>query len=218
MAGASHALGDYTDNFVHGILLTIEISAGAYAIALVVGVLIAVLRVSPVLPMRGFGTAYVEVLRNTPLLILIFIVFFGLPEVGVKFGLVTSGVLALGFYEAAFICESVRSGIFTVPVGQAEAARAVGLPGRQVLTTVVLPQALRTVVQPLGSLFQTLILNSSLVAAIGVTDITGTARHVEGFVVQPIPLFVGAGVAYLVLTLLVGQLTGLIERRVAVLR
>ena len=218
VAAGGASLSDHYGDFVHGFLITLEISFVGFALALVIGTLLAIFRVSPLIPLRGFGTAYVEVLRNTPLLVLLLLIFFGLPEVGVKFGLLPSAIIGLGCYEAAFVCEAVRSGINTVPVGQAEAARAIGLPGRQVLSEVVLPQALRAVVQPLGSLAIAAVLNSSLAAAIGNTDITGTANHVFAQVVEPIPIYVGAGIAYLVLTLLIGQATGVIERRVAILR
>lgn len=212
------SLSDHTGDFVHGFLLTLQISFIAFGIALVLGTVLAVMRVSPLLPLRAFGTGYVETLRNTPLLVLLLLIVFGLPEIGITFGLVTSGVIGLGCYEAAFLCEAVRGGINTVPVGQAEAARALGLRGRQVLTTVVLPQAMRAVVQPIGQRLINLILNSSLVAAIGVTDITGVANHVDGEVVQPIPIYIGASIAYLVLTSLVSQVTGFVERRVAIVR
>lgn len=212
------SLSDHYGDFVHGILVTLQISFAGFAIAVAVGTLLAVCRVCPLMPLRGLGTAYVEVLRNTPLLVLLFLIFFGLPEVGIKFGLMSSAIIGLGFYEAAFVCEAVRSGINTVAVGQAEAARALGLPGRRVLSAVVLPQALRAIVQPLGNLCIATILNSSLAAAIGNTDITGTANHVFTDVVKPIPIYVGAGVTYLALTLIVGLSTGLIERRVAVVR
>lgn len=215
---AGPSLSGHFGDFIHGFFVTVQISFEGFAIALVIGIVLAVFRVSPLLPLRGFGTAYVEVLRNTPLLVLLLLIFFGLPEVGVQFGLMSSAIIGLGVYEAAFVCEVVRSGINTVPVGQAEAARALGLSNTRVLSTVVMPQALRSVVQPLGTLCISTVLNSSLAAAIGNTDITGTANHVFSDVVAPIPIYVGSGIAYLVLNLAIGKAAGLIERRVAILR
>lgn len=218
MSTAGSSLSDHYGDFVHGFVVTVEISAAGFGIALVVGTVLALMRVSPVRPLRAAGTVYVEILRNTPLLVLLFLIYFGLPEVGVKFGQILSMIVGLGCYEAAFVCEAVRSGVNTVPVGQAEAARALGLRARQVIGDVVLPQALRAVVQPLGNVLIATVLNSSLAAAIGVTDISGTANHVDNAVVRPIPIFIGAGLAYLVLNLLVGQATGLLEQRVAMVR
>ncbi len=215
---AGSSLAAHTGDFLHGILVTLEISSVGFLLALIAGTLLAIFRVSPLLPLRGFGTAYVEVFRNTPLLVLLLLMFFGLPEVGVTFGLLSSAILGLGFYEAAFVCEAVRSGINTVPPGQVEAARAIGLRHWQVLLEVVLPQALRAVVQPLGNLAIAAVLNSSLAAAIGNTDITGTANHVFADVVEPIPIYVGAGLTYLALSLVIGQLTGVLERRLVIVR
>jgi glutamate transport system permease protein len=212
------ALAGYTGDFVHGFLVTVQIGFVGFLVAVVVGLLIALCRVCPLVPLRNVGTTYVEVFRNTPLLVLLFLIFFGLPYVGIKFGLVASAIVGLGFYEAAFVCEVIRSGINTVPVGQAEAARAIGLNAGRVLGSIVLPQALRAVVQPMGNLFITTILNSSLAAAIGCTDITGTANHVFAEVVRPIPIYVGAGIAYFALTITIGLLTGVVERRTVIVR
>lgn len=197
-----------------GLGVTLAMSGLAFAIAVTMGTAVALARISPVGPLRILGTAYVEVLRNTPLLVLLVLVVFALPEVGLTIPLFTAATATLGLYEASFIAEVLRSGVNTVSQGEAEAARALGLRPRQLLAAVVLPQAVRAVVQPLGSVLITLVLNSSLAAAVGVLDLTGTANRLALTAGDPLAVFIGIGVAYFLLTLGIGRLAGLVEHRV----
>jgi len=149
--------------FASGFGMTLRLTLVAGAIALVWGLVLAALRVSPLLPLRGFATTYVELLRNTPLTL----VFFFLAFVAPQFGVITplafwTAIVALSAYTSAFVCEAVRSGINSVGVGQAEAARAVGLTFGQTLTVVILPQAVRTVIPPLINVFIALAKNTSV--------------------------------------------------------
>lgn len=187
-------------------------------LAFVLGLVIAAFRVSPVPPLRWVGGVYVETVRNCPLTVLFVLFFFGLPEVGVIFPRFPSAVIVLGLYTAAFVAEAVRAGIGTVAKGQVEAARALGLTFPRVLGIVVLPQALRTVVAPLGNLFSALIRNSSVAFSISVIELTGTAQRVAVDAVAFFPAFVGAAFIYLCMTLPTGWAIGAIERRVAVKR
>ncbi|MET7303201.1 MULTISPECIES: amino acid ABC transporter permease [unclassified Embleya] len=204
--------------FTDGITTTLELTALSFAGALLIGVVVAALRVSPVAALRGVGTVYVETFQNTPLLVLLVLFVFGLPEVGVIFPLFTTAVIVIALYEAAYIAEAVRSGINTVSIGQAEAARALGLTFGQSLRLVILPQALRGVVQPIGNIFIALTMNTSLAAAVGVVELTSAANRVNLLEAQPIPVFVGAGLGYMVICAAAGLLTGVIERKVAIVR
>ncbi|MFF7245212.1 amino acid ABC transporter permease [Embleya sp. NPDC008237] len=204
--------------FTDGITTTLELTALSFAGALLIGVVVAALRVSPVAALRGMGTVYVETFQNTPLLVLLVLFVFGLPEVGVIFPLFTTAVIVIALYEAAYIAEAVRSGINTVSIGQAEAARALGLTFGQSLRLVILPQALRGVVQPIGNIFIALTMNTSLAAAVGVVELTSAANRVNLLEAQPIPVFVGAGLGYMVICAAAGLLTGVIERKVAIVR
>ncbi|MYS85567.1 amino acid ABC transporter permease [Embleya scabrispora] len=204
--------------FTDGITTTLELTALSFAGALLIGVVVAALRVSPVAALRGVGTVYVETFQNTPLLVLLVLFVFGLPEVGVIFPLFTTAVIVIALYEAAYIAEAVRSGINTVSIGQAEAARALGLTFGQSLRLVILPQALRGVVQPIGNIFIALTMNTSLAAAVGVVELTSAANRVNLLEAQPIPVFVGAGLGYMVICAVAGLLTGVIERKVAIVR
>jgi glutamate transport system permease protein len=171
-----------------------------------------------VLPLRAAGTFYVETVRNTPLAVLYVLFFFGFPKIGVIYSPFISGVIVLGAYTGAFIAETIRSGINTVAVGQAEAARSLGLTFPQVFAIVVLPQALRTVVAPVGSLFIACTKNSAVASTISVGELTRVANDLNTDTARPIPVFLGAAIAYLILTLPSGWLFGILERRVAVKR
>jgi glutamate transport system permease protein len=175
-------------------------------------------RVSPVAPLRAAGTAYVEVVRNIPLAVLMVLFFFGFPKLGIAYSPFLSGVIVLSAYTGAFMTETIRAGINTVARGQVDAARAVGLTFPQVLFVIVLPQALRSVVGPLGNLFIALTKNSSIASLIAAAELTHASRLLINETAQPLAILVGTAVAYLMLTLPSGLIFGAIERRTAVRR
>lgn len=209
---------DNLDQFVEGIRTTIGLTLLGYAGAFAIGVLIAGFRVSPVPPLRWAGAVYTELVRNTPLAVSFFIFFFGFTKVGISYSPYTSAVIVLAAYTGAFIGETVRSGINAVAAGQAEAARSIGLTFPQTLRIVVLPQALRTVVAPLGSLFIALTKNSSVAYFISVVEITGTAVKLGVDQARVVPFFFAAAIAYLLLTIPSGVAVEALERRVAIKR
>jgi glutamate transport system permease protein len=202
-----------------GFVTTLELSVLSSALALVLGTLLAAMRVSPVPTLRAAGAAYVELVRNTPLTVVFFFVVFVLPQLDILLPYFAFAVIALTVYHAAFFCEAVRSGINAVGVGQAEAARSIGLTFGQSLRLVVLPQAFRTVIPPLINVVIALIKNSSIAAAFGVVELTAMGtRLAQANGDAVIAILVGVAVCYLVLTLPSGWLAGQLERRVAVAR
>jgi glutamate transport system permease protein len=202
-----------------GFLTTLALTLLASALALVLGTLLAAMRVSPVPTLRAAGTAYVEVVRNTPLTVVFFFVVFVLPELDIGLSFFVFAVIAVTVYHAAFFCEAVRSGINAVAVGQAEAARAIGLTFTQSLRLVVLPQAFRTVVPPLINVVIALTKNTSIAAAFGVVELTAIGTRLANANGQAvIPLLAGVAVCYLVIILPSGWLAGWLERKVAVAR
>lgn len=209
---------DNLDRFVEGVRTTVGLTLLGYAGAFAIGVFIAACRVSPVPPLRWMGATYVELVRNTPLPVLFALFFFGFPKIGIRYAPYTSAVIVLATYTGAFIAETVRSGINAVATGQAEAARSLGLTFTQTLRIVVLPQALRTVVAPLGSLFIALTKNSSIAYTISVVELVGAATILAVDEAQPVPFFLAAAVAYLILTIPSGLAVDAIERRVAIRR
>ncbi|HEY0383515.1 MAG TPA: amino acid ABC transporter permease [Candidatus Elarobacter sp.] len=198
-----------------GLLLTLEVSALALALALVLGVIVATLRVAPSAALRRIGTAYVEFLRNIPLLVQLFFLFFALPSIGVRLPAFACGVLALGVYTSAFVAEAIRSGIAAVAKGQLEAALSSGMRYATAMRLIVLPQAITKTIPPLGNTALNLIKNSSLVSTISMLDILGTANLMGSRSFQYVPMFVGAGICYLILTLPAAFAVNALERRYA---
>ncbi|MBB2911470.1 glutamate transport system permease protein [Streptosporangium becharense] len=212
------ALLDHLPELWQGLIVTLQLTAASFAGAAVLGLVITAMRVSPVGVLRGIGTVYVETFQNLPLLVLLVLAVFGLPEIGLQADLLVTAVIVIAVYEAAYIAEALRSGVNAVSAGQGEAARALGLTFGQSLRHVVLPQALRTVIQPIGNVFIALTMNTSLAAAVGVVDLTAAANRVNLVEAQPIPIFVGAGLAYALIAACAGFVTGRLERRLAVAR
>ena len=207
-----------TGELARGLLTTLELTAVAFVGALVVGTLVAICRVSPIVPLRAFGWLYVEAFRNVPLLVLLVLFVFGLPDVGLLTGLFTTAAVAMALYAGAIVCETVRSGIRGVPLGQVEAARALGFTFTQTLRHVVLPQAFRAMVQPIGNVFIGVLLSTALAAAVGVQELTYNAQDVARNQGSPFGTFVVVGAVYAVIALGGGWVFGRIERRARVHR
>ncbi len=208
---------DNLDVFVNGFRTTVALTLLAAAGALVLGTLVAAMRVSPVPPLRWAGTAYVHLARNTPLTVVFFVVVFGLPEVGVSLPFFRFAVLALSLYTAAFVAEAVRSGINSVAPGQAEAARSIGMTFGQTLRVVILRQAFGNIVPPLTSIFIALLKNTSIASAFFVFEaIQAQNQLINSFGNAVLPILVAAAAGYLLLALLSSALFRLLERAVAV--
>ncbi|MEU3192996.1 amino acid ABC transporter permease [Streptomyces sp. NPDC006992] len=210
-----------TENFSlygEGFWGTVRLTLYSSLLALAVGVLTAGFRVAPVRALRAVGTSWVTVLRNTPLTLLFFALLLGLPRFGVALPFELFAVLALGCYTSAFICEAVRSGINTVPVGQGEAARSLGMTFGQTLGAVVLPQAFRTVIAPIGSTLIALAKNSAIAGSFSVVELLSTYKTLSENGYSVIWSFVWIAVGYLILTLSISALFHAMERRWGVAR
>ncbi len=214
------AVTENIDLFVSGYLGSLGVILAATVASLLLGTVIAACRVSPIPPLRAFGTFWVTTLRNTPLSVVLFFCAFGLPELGINRSFWFFGVTALVLYTSAFVCEAVRSGINSVSPGQAEAARAIGLTFTQSLGQVVLPQALRTVVPPLGSVIIAMFKNSAVVGAFGVGgDLFSAGTRINSALgYETLPTFLGVLVGYLCITLPAAGVLALIENKVAIKR
>ncbi|MEU9984971.1 amino acid ABC transporter permease [Streptomyces sp. NPDC050856] len=214
-----NVLLDYFPEFREGFIGTVSITAVSTVIALILGIVIAGFRVSPVPPLRLFGTVWVTLLRNTPLTLLFLVSFFVIPEILFPgMSPFVLGALALGFYTSSFISEAIRSGINTVPLGQAEAARSLGMTFTQTLRLIVLPQATRSVLPPLSSIFIALTKNSAIAGAFSVTELFGWQKLLseEGYGI--VPIFIWVSLAYLVVTFAISGVFRLLERRLEVAR
>jgi glutamate transport system permease protein len=209
------AVLDNLDVYVEGFQTTIFLTLMSAVGALILGTLIAAMRVSPVPPLRWAGATYVQMVRNTPLTVVFFLVVFGLPEIGIVLSFQRFAIIALSLYTAAFVAEAVRSGINSVAAGQAEASRSVGMTFGQTLRLVVLPQAFANIIPPLASVFIALLKNTSIAYAFGVFEGTQAMyqlANARGDAV--IAIIAAAALAYLTLALLASFLFGLLERAV----
>lgn len=205
--------------------VTIQLSILGIVGAFVLGTIVAILRVSPVAVLRGLGTSYVNTFRNLPLTLLMVFSILGLSfimQLSVSDDFARNAfwwaVIMLAVYHAAYICEALRSGINTVPVGQAEAARSIGLGFGQSLREVILPQAFRGAVAPLGSVVIALIKNSTVAAVIGVGDSAGLMQVITENEGASLPMFFFFAMVFVVLTLPIGLGTTSLSRKLAVKR
>jgi glutamate transport system permease protein len=212
-------LVDQFGTIVDGFSLTLGLLAAAGVIALVLGTVLSGMRVSPIWALRAFGTSYIFVFRNTPLLIIFILAVFGLPVLGVQASFFVRAVLALGLYTAAFVCEALRSGVNAVETGQAEAARSVGMTFTQTLGIVVLPQAFRSVLPPLASVLIALAKNTSVAAGFGVAEATFRMRGlINNFPADLLWIFFGIALGYILIVAVISGAANLMERRLVVHR
>ena len=220
-------MGDmFVDYDVLGaVWVTIQLSVLGIIGAFVLGTIVAILRVSPVAVLRGIGTSYVNTFRNLPLTLLMVFSILGLSfimQLSMSDDFARNAfwwaVIMLSVYHAAYICEALRSGINTVPVGQAEAARSIGLGFGQSLREVILPQAFRGAIAPLGSVVIALIKNSTVAAVIGVGDSAGLMQIITENEGASLPMFFFFAMVFVVLTLPIGLGTTSLSRKLAVKR
>jgi polar amino acid transport system permease protein len=197
-----------------GAATTIWLSVLSMALGLLLGTLGAAARLSRHGAMRLLPTLYVETIRNTPLLVQIYIIYFGLPALGIRFTPPVAAVLALGIYTGAYATEILRSGIQSIPRGQLEAARALGLSRWRTLRNVEAAQALAAIYPALMSQFVLLMLATSLVSAISVTDLTATANDIQGLTFRSFEAYLTVAAIYLLLTFALRSLLSGLERLV----
>ncbi len=203
--------------FLEGLVKTVQLSAVSAVFSLVGGLGIALLRISRYRILRLIAAAYINVLRSIPPFALIIYVYYGIAiAVGINFSPFVAGVLALSLQYTAWIAEVYRSGIQAVPGGQAEAAQSLGFSNTQAFFTVVLPQALRIVIPPLGNNVVGLIKDSSLVSYIGVAELIRTSQLLVSKTFRPFEVYTATIIIYLVLTIAISQVFGILERRHAV--
>lgn len=213
------ALTENYDLILKGFTETLKLLLASGALAMALGTLVGVARLSPVPILRGAAIAYVTMFRNTPLLILIFITYYGLPQLGIDFGFFWNISLAMGVYTASFVAEAIRSGVNGIPLGQAEAARAIGMPFGLSMTQVLLPQAFRHVVPPIASVYIALTKNTSLASGFGIAE--ATFRHkglLRDYATDRWVIFAGIALGYIIIVEVISLASHLLERRWAVTR
>ena len=217
-------LKEYNVFSAFGVTLALTVLAGIGS--MVLGTIVAIMRVSPVLLLNKLGALYVNIVRNTPLTLIIVFCSVGMVNnLGINLSDVITtnnfrwAVVGLSVYHAAFICEAIRSGVNTVPVGQAEAARSIGLTFGQSLKDVVLPQAMRGAITPLGNTFIALCKNTTVASAIGVAEAAYMMNNMIEFNSDlNTAIFLLIALGFVILTLPMGLLTTSLSKRLAVKR
>jgi glutamate transport system permease protein len=204
---------------------TIRLAAMTGVGALVLGTVLAAMRVSPTPVLRAAGTLYVNTFRNTPLTLVLLFCSLGLSDtlkLHISDDPGTNGywlaVIGMTIYTASFVCESLRAGVNTVPMGQAEAARSIGLTFTQTLRLIVLPQAFRSVIGPLGSVFIAMIKNTTVALAAGYLEASAQMKQMFDTYGGTLPIFLGIAAGFMLLTLPTGFFFGWLSKRLAVAR
>jgi putative glutamine transport system permease protein len=212
-----------TDNwpeFSSGFWVTVRLVAVSFMIAIVVGTAVAALRIAPWRPLKWVGGVFVEIFRNTPLLVLLIIAYAGLRRAGLALDAWVAGTACLGLYTSAYVAEALRSGVFAVGKGQIDASLSLGLDYPRTMRYIILPQAVRTVIPHLGSLTIAMIKNSAIVGVslLGLPDLLHQARLVNSRTFATHETFFWAAVGYLILTLLATVAVRKLETRYAIHR
>lgn len=203
--------------FVEAALVTLELTVLALVLGLAAAALAAAARMSRSAILRAVGTVYVSLFRGTPCLIQLFVLYFGGPQIGINLEPFTAGVIGLGLNIGAYMTESIRGAVMAVDRGQAEAARTIGFSRFQTLRRVVLPQAARLMIRPLGVNTVALLKGSALVSTISVVELTYTAQRFIGSTYKPFEIFGVAALLYMIMVYAVARIVDMLDKRFAIM-
>lgn len=199
--------------FMQGVVVTVQLAAWTVAGGSLLGIVVALLRLSRVRILRAISGAYVEFLRGTPLLVQVLIFYYGLPQLGVRLPRMTAGILALIINSGAYMAEIVRSGIQAIDAGQDEAARSLGMTSMQTMLYVILPQALKNILPAVGNEFVVIIKESSILYTIGIYELTYQANKLASTNFRYLETLTISALIYFVLTFTTSRVLGMLERR-----
>lgn len=218
IAAFGEVLYEHLPEFASGFAVTLALVGIAGAGSLVIGTVLASVRLSTVPVLPALARGQVELFRNTPLLVQMYLFYFGLGAIGIRLEPFTAGALALSLYTGAYVSEVLRAGVLTIPNGQIEAARSIGLDFAATLRHVILPQAFRAVIPPLGNIVIAMIKNSAIAAAIATPDLLYKGQIVNTDTFATFEVFTGILLGYLLLTLPSAAVVHRLERRLAIKR
>lgn len=206
-----------------GALTTVWITAVAVTLGVFIGLIMGLARVSHSRVLRTLAVMYIDFIRGTPLLVQIFIIYFGIPNLvwlmtGEQFPIhsYVAGIVACGINSGAYVAEIVRAGIQSIDLGQTEAARSLGMTQGQNMRYVILPQAFKRIIPPLGNEFIAMLKDTSLLSAIGIEELTRKGQLFIAVTAAPFPVYAGVLIMYLIMTLSISRVVGMLERRFAV--
>ena len=207
---------DKMTSLLQGCAVTMEISVLTLIFGTILGVMLALMRDSHIKVVSRLAQLYIWIWRGTPLMVQAFLIYFGLPNLGITFSAMTAGVLSMSLNTGAYIAEIVRSGIQSIHKGQLEAAMSLGFSKWESMVRIIIPQAIRNILPVIGNEFVTLIKESSQVSVIGMADLMYTAATIQGISFQPFPPLVIVAVYYFVMTFFVSSCLRVLEIRLKV--
>lgn len=208
-------LSENMDMFLEGFKTTLFVSFLALIGSFVLGTIFAIFRIAPIKPLNWIGAVYVEFIRNIPLLIILFFIFNALPVFNITLSGFIAGTIALTIYTAAFIAEAIRAGIMSVPKGQTEAARSSGLNYVQTMWYVILPQAIKIVIPPLGNQFINLVKNSSILTIVAAGELMYQGDLISSRTFVTFDVYIFVAVFYLIITIPLSLGVNYLEKRLA---
>jgi polar amino acid transport system permease protein len=207
-------LQKYYGFFINGTIITLLISFFGVILGVLLGVVLALMKLSKNTLLKSFSAAYIEIIRGTPMMVQMFMVYYGLPRlIRVDFEDLTLGIIAVSLNSAAYVAEIIRAGILSIDKGQMEAARSLGMSHRLAMTHIIIPQAFKNILPALGNEFITLIKESAIVSIIGIHDLMYNTDTVRGNTFRPFSPLVVAAAIYFTITFTLSKLLGIMERR-----
>ncbi|MBV7276962.1 amino acid ABC transporter permease [Clostridium sp. PL3] len=206
-------LSKYYMFFINGVKYTIFLAFFAVLIGVVLGIFLALMRLSKKKILNVIAAAYIEFIRGTPILVQLYIVFYGLPHVGVNLPDFIAGIVALSVNSGAYVAEIIRAGIQAVDKGQMEAARSIGMTQGMAMRYIIIPQAIKNILPALGNEFITVIKESSIASIIGIHELMYNADTVRGNIFKPFEPLIAAAILYFLMTFTLSKIVGSFERR-----
>lgn len=206
----------YYKYFLNGTLITLAISFFGVILGSVVGVILSLMKLSKNKIARAFSSIYIDIVRGTPLLVQIYLIYYGLPMVlPIDLGRVTLGTIAVLLNSAAYVAEIIRAGIQSIDIGQMEAARSLGMTKSMAMRYIIIPQAFKNILPALGNEFIVLIKESAILSVIGIHDLMYNADTLRGITYRPFIPLIYAAIIYYIITFTLSRILGVIERRLA---
>ena len=206
-------LTPYLRMFAKGAGITVQASVCGLVLGSVLGIIVGALRVMPFKPLRWLMATYIYVLRGTPLMVQLFLIYFGLPALGLNLTAFISGVIGIGVNSSGYVGEIVRGGIEGIPKGQWEAAKMLGLSHGQTMKTIILPQAIRHMLPAIGNEFVTLIKESSLLSVLAINELTMVGQQVRSVTYASFETFIFVALVYLIMTTITSGALQIVENK-----
>jgi polar amino acid transport system permease protein len=203
----------YSHLFVSGLLMTLKLTFLAVTIGVILGLFIALIKMSSIKPLSFIGASYVEIIRGTPLLVQLLLIYNGLMQFGIDIPAFTAGVSALAINSAAYVAEIIRAGIQAVDPGQNEAARSLGMTHAMAMRYVIIPQAIKNILPALGNEFIVMLKESAIVSVIGFADLTRQADIIQSVTYKYFEPYIIIAAIYFIMTFIFSRLLGIFERR-----